>query len=80
MALQELANDLYNYDLLRSEGDLDKTEACLQKILRRIEEDGMAPLYTSLAEKFSWTVDNNLLDQLKYVILFFSISSCLADS
>eukprot|EP00981_Chlorochromonas_danica_P011803 scaffold4280_cov169-Ochromonas_danica.AAC.2 len=65
MALQELANDLYNYDLLRSEGDLEKTEASLQKILRRIEEDGMAPLYASLAEKFSWTVDSNLLDRLK---------------
>jgi hypothetical protein len=61
----ELANNIYNYDRLRSEGNQQEASLLEASILKELTDNEMAPLYLSLAQKFNWTVDESLIGTLK---------------
>lgn len=61
----DLANDIYVYELFRSEQKAEQAEQTQRAILEKITESDMAPLYAQLCEKFSWPVDNELLEKMR---------------
>ena len=59
----DLADTIFLYESRRSLGQED--EASKDIIMKAIKDNFMAPLYTQLAEKFSWTTDEELLTSMK---------------
>jgi hypothetical protein len=62
MSVLDFANTIFNYD--RTKRDDLKNE-----ILEKIKGENMAPLYQTLAEKYGWDIDQELLTTMKYGIL-----------
>jgi hypothetical protein len=64
--LMELGNLVYNYDAKRGKSDsVEKLEELKANILKIVQENDMAELYSSLSEKFDWTIDEELLSALR---------------
>ncbi len=65
----ELANDIFLYERSHSVGASSSSSSAsndvLKKIMDKITADDMSALYQSLAEKFSWTVDETLMNSMK---------------
>ncbi len=63
--MMDLSNDIYNYELLISEDQVERAQNFHKKVIDKITADHMAPLYSNLSEKFTWIIDNELLDTMK---------------
>lgn len=63
--MMELANDLYNYDLSRTEGNNEAAAGFQKAILEAIRANSMCPLYTTLCEKYNWALDKELVDSMR---------------
>jgi hypothetical protein len=61
----ELANNIYNYERFRNEGNQQEASLLETSILKELTGNEMTPLYLSLAQKFNWTVDESLVGTLK---------------
>lgn len=61
----ELANNIYNYERFRNEGNQQEANLLETSILKELTGNEMTPLYLSLAQKFNWTVDESLVGTLK---------------
>ena len=60
----ELANTLYNYDRLHSQGEESLSHK--ETIQAKIVEDSMCPLYELLCSKYNWQVDEALLKSMRF--------------
>eukprot|EP01031_Cornospumella_fuschlensis_P036173 gene36172-43871_t len=65
MTMMDLANDIFRYETALGESKVEKAEALKKTILDKIRADNMAPLYSNLAEKFSWIADTEFLEPLR---------------
>ena len=65
MAMMDLANEIYKYELAIGENQPAKATALCEAIMTKIKTDNMSVLYITLVEKFSWSIDNELLDSMK---------------
>lgn len=59
----ELADTIYLYETRRGNGQEDHESKTY--ILKAIEDNHMAPLYTHLSEKFTWAVNEELLASMR---------------
>ncbi len=59
----ELGNIIFNYE--QKKEDAKAASSLKDSILKHITDNGMAPLYSNLCEKYSWTVDETLLNDMK---------------
>ena len=62
-----LANTIFLYDLKKS--DSQEEERLRRSILEVVENDQMSYLYSSLCEKYGWSLDEALLADMKWVML-----------
>jgi hypothetical protein len=62
-----LCNQVYSYEYALQNGNQDDMTKYLNLILKEIENDSMAPYYLELCSKFSWTIDEEKLNQMRFV-------------
>lgn len=63
--INELANTIYNYEILRAEGNEVSANKHRESIMTTLQANDMAPLYLQLCEKFSWSVDDKVVTEMK---------------
>lgn len=63
--LMELGNLIHNYDQKREAGNEAQLSELQNSILKIVQENDMAQVYTSVSERFGWAVDETLLNELK---------------
>lgn len=68
--MMDLANDIFKYEAALGESKTEKAESLKTSILDKIRTGNMAPLYNHLAEKFSWSVDTEFLEPIRYARFF----------
>jgi len=61
--LMELGNLIYKYDQ-RKESPADQTAELKTSILKIIKENDMAPIYSSISERFAWEIDSSLYESM----------------
>jgi hypothetical protein len=63
----ELANQIYNYERIRAAdvNSNDKLEVIKESVFATLKLENMAPLYSQLCQKFSWSLDENVLAIMK---------------
>jgi hypothetical protein len=58
--LSNLSNLLYNYDL-------ESSDKIKDDIIKALKDSSMAPLYSSLCQKYNWELDQEFLNTMKYL-------------
>lgn len=61
----DLAGLIFNYERLKSSNLLDQLDSIQNQIMENIEKNNMSSLYLSLAAKFEWETDNDLLKKMR---------------
>jgi hypothetical protein len=72
-----LGNQVHSYEFALQNGNQEDITKYLNLIMKEIENDSMAPYYLQLCSKFSWTIDEEKLNQMRFVALEFFSCSCI---
>ena len=66
-----LAQKVYSYELATSKRDAARAETLKNEILQAIQDDTMTPYYLVLCSRFSWSVDDEMVSRLRYIMISF---------